>query len=299
MPRFIKNIQKLAQIAHYPAPKYPQLALLKIEHFKGNLAFMPQSLTLGFYTIGLKKHLKGYLKYGRKQYDFQEGVLLFTGINQVINYENLILEESEGWYLLFEKSLLVNTPLEKSIERYHFFDYNIDEALHLSEGEEAHLQGIFASLDEEYHKPIDTFSKELLVSHLQMILMYSERYYKRQFITRQDGDASLLIRFEEVLQEACALENLSKAGIPSVKNLAEQMHLSSKYLSDALRNLTGIGTQKHIHLRLVELAKTQLLHHHQNVSEVAFKLGFESHTYFSRFFKKMEGISPKEFVARH
>ena len=299
MSLYIKSISDFAKMANYPSPKHPFLGLVKIEDITGELAFLPSSLMFGFYTIGLKIGLKGYLKYGRKHYDFQEGVLVFTAPNQVLSFENLIWEESRGWYLFFEKSLLANTPFEEIFERYSFFGYNNKEALHLSKEEEIHLHSIFTSLHQEYDKPIDHFSKQLIVSHLQMILMYSERYYKRQFITRNDVDSSFLARFEEELHRACSTQQLPSKGIPTVKYLADRMNVSPNYMSDALRNITGMGAQKHIHYFLIDLAKTQLLSPNQSISEVAYNLGFESHTYFSRFFKKMEGITPKEFLAQN
>ncbi len=138
-----------------------------------------------------------------------------------------------------------------------------------------------------------------MVSHLEMILMYSERYYKRQFITRNEVDSSFLVRFEEELHRVCSSQQLPITGIPTVKFLAESLNLSQNYMSDALRNLTGMSAQKHIHFYLIELAKLQLLLPNQNISEVAYRLGFESHTYFSRLFKKIEGITPKEFMAQN
>ena len=296
MVTFIKTISDFSKAGDYPRPKHPYLALVKIENVGDRINLMPKEISLGFHTIGLKKNLKGYLKYGRKTYDFQEGVLAFTAPHQVISFDNLIVDESAGWYLFFDKALLSDTSLSEKFDRYSFFNYNINEALHLSQEEEIHMDEIFHSLFNEYNKSIDALSKQLLVNHLEMILTYSERYYNRQFITRKDGETSFLRRFEEILQGLCSLENLSSSGIPTVRLVAEEMHLSANYLSDAIRNATGMSTQKHIHLRLVELAKEQLLVNSQSVSEVAFKLGFESHTYFSRLFKKLEGITPKEYI---
>ena len=300
MSIFIKSISDFAKVANYPSPKHPFLGLVKIEEIPRDLAeFLPSSLMFGFYTIGLKIGLKGYLKYGRRHYDFQEGVLIFTAPNQVLSFENLIWEESRGWYLFFEKSLLANTPFERTFERYSFFGYNNKEALHLSKEEEIHLHSVFTFLQKEYDKPIDHYSKQLMVSHLEMILMYSERYYKRQFIIRSEVDSSFLARFENELHRACSTQELPSNGIPNVMDLAQRLNLSPNYMSDALRNLTGMSAQKHIHFYLIELAKTQLLLPNQNISEVAYKLGFESHTYFSRLFKKIEGITPKEFLAQN
>ncbi len=296
MTNYISTIAEFADLFDYPRPKYPTFALVEVEKVRQKAASIPSNISFGFYTIGLKKHLKGYLKYGRKQYDFQEGVLVFTGPRQVLSYDNLIIDKSEGWYLFFENTFLSNTPLGNNIERYSFFNYAINEALHLSEDEEKHLNGIFQSLFKEYNNAIDTLSKRLLVNYLEAILTYSERYYKRQFITRNQIKSDLLVRFEQVLKEACLLNKLEIRGIPTVKDLAQQMYLSPSYLSDTLRHTTGMSTQKHIHLHLVNIAKEQLLNQNQSVSEVAYKLGFESHTYFSRLFKKVEGISPIQYI---
>ncbi|MEM6723820.1 MAG: helix-turn-helix transcriptional regulator [Bacteroidota bacterium] len=299
MTTFIKTINEFARLGQYESPRHPLMALLRIEEVGDRKQLIPEAFTFGFYTIGLKKNLKGFLKYGRKTYDFQEGVLVFTAPHQVISYEHLIVDESEGWYLLFEKSLLQNTSLAQRFENFKFFNYEINEALHLSKEEETQLNHIFEFLQKEYEKPIDVHSRQLLVSHLEMILNYSERYYQRQFITRNEMETSFLSDFERVLSSYCSLDRLSLLGIPSVKEIAQQLNRSPNYLSDAIRNSTGMGVQKHIHLRLIEMAKEQLLTHQLSVSEVAYSLGFDSHTYFSRLFKKMEGLTPSEFIRQN
>ena len=172
MSIFIKSIAEFSQLGAYPSPKHPSLALIEIEKVRDRINRIPSELSFGFYTIGLKKKLKGYLKYGRREYDFQEGVLAFTAPFQLISYDNLIVDESEGWYLFFDQAFLSNTNLAKSIERFKFFDYGTNEALHLSKAEEEHLNGIFQSLFDEYNKPLDRLSKQLLASHLEMILTY-------------------------------------------------------------------------------------------------------------------------------
>lgn len=295
MSTFIKSINELTKMGNYPSPKHPLMALVKIEHVRDRKELISEQISFGFYTIGLKKNLKGYLKYGRRNYDFQEGVLVFTAPKQIISYENLIVDESEGWYLFFDKSILSNHGLAKHFDQYKFFTYQVDEALHLSKDEEVHISSIFESLYTEYNKPIDFLSKPLLVNHLEMICLYAERYYKRQFITRKEVETDFLIKFEGILLHICSLENLKISGIPSVKIIAEEMCLSPNYLSDALRNLTGMGIQRHIHLRLIELAKEQLLVNHHTISDVAYNLGFESPNYFARIFKKFEGITPTAY----
>jgi len=298
MATLIRSIAELSRLAGHPSPKHPLLGLVKVEEVRAKKELIPPNVSFGFYTIGLKHKLKGYLKYGRKSYDFQEGVLVFTAPFQLVSYENLLVEESTGWYLFFEKALLNQTPLKYEIEQYKFFGYGTNEALHMSPDEEKQLRSIFQSLFEEYSKPIDSFSKSLLVSHLSMILRYAERYYQRQFITRNENEPHFLATFEAVMQHLCSLERLEEKGIPSVKEAAGHMHLSPNYLSDALRTATGLGTQKHIHHRIIELAKEQLCMDH-SVSEVAYKLGFESHTYFSRLFKNVVGMTPSTFKETH
>lgn len=292
-----KSIAELTKFVGYHPPEHAYLSLVKVKEARALLTSFPSKVTFGFYTIGLKKNLKGYLKYGRKHYDFQEGVLVFTAPGQLISYENLIIDESEGWYLFFDKSLLQKTSLQERFDRYRFFNYGVDEALHLSGNEEDHMSKIFKSLYSEYKKPIDPLSKSLLVCHLEMLLIYSERYYRRQFTTRNIGDSSLLTNFEKVLDDLCSLSSLETKGIPSVKDVSDKMNFSSNYLSDSIKSITGMGVQKHIHFRLIDLAKERLLSNSSSISEVAYGLGFESHTYFSRLFKQIEGKSPKEFLS--
>lgn len=299
MAHWVPTITDFARLAKHSSPRHPLVALVPIGEVVHTLNDLPRELTLGFYTIGLKKNLRGYLKYGRQQYDFQEGVLVFTAPQQTLSYDHLVVHESSGWYLFIDRAFLSNSRLGSAMERYPFFHYAIQEALHLSQEEEMHLDRIFQSLYQEYHKPIDGLSKTLLLNHLEMILTYSTRYYQRQFITRQQAETGFLARFEELLEEACHPERLQMQGLPSVQQLAQRMHWSPNYLSDALRSATGLSTQRHIHLRLVSLAKEKLLAGRYSISEVAYDLGFESPNYFSRLFKKVEGQTPKEFVRGH
>ncbi|MEO0896312.1 MAG: helix-turn-helix domain-containing protein [Bacteroidota bacterium] len=292
----ISSIPELVKAAKDQSLRLPYFFMVNVKEARAELSSFPKEVSFGFHTIGLKRKLKGYLKYGRKQYDFQEGVMVCTAPRQLISYENLIVDESEGWYIFFDKAMVQQSALQEKFEQYKFFQYRVDEALHVSSEEERHLNVLCQSLFDEYQRPVDLLSKRLLVSHLELLLNYAERYYRRQFITRHDYRSSLVDEFERVMQQRCSPGILAEQGIPSVGELSAQLSYSSNYLSDSLRNITGMGIQQHIQLHLVELAKERLLLRTSSISEVAFGLGFESPNYFSRWFRKHQGISPTEFI---
>lgn len=273
---------------------HPLIGIIRLEDIPA-IAKQMGALSFGFYSISLKKKLKGYIEYGRKNYDFQEGVLGFVGPNQAISFDQCDAELSEGWELYFEPDLLANSKLTDEINTYGFLNYETSEALHLSKKEEDQMDQIFQNIYDEYSLPIDQFSKEVILSNIELLLTYSKRFYKRQFITRNEVDSSVVIAFEKELKGYFSKSDLQEVGIPEVRYFATKLNLSAKYLSDMLKALTGKTTKEHIQFQLLEKAKYLLLGTNKSISEIAYQLGFEYPQYFSRFFKEKTGVTPKGF----
>lgn len=292
-----ETIADLAKQFGVPAPEHPLFTIAKVEEVKAYISHIPKSFTYGFYAVGFKKNLKGYAKYGRRKYDFQEGVLSFTAPNQLLSFDALISAEASGWYLFFHKEILRQHPLIASLSNMTFFHYEVHEALHLSQKEERFITPIFESIYHEYSGAIDPFSREIIASNLDLLFTYTKRFYSRQVITREDTDSDFFIRFEEVLTAAFEPSVLQANGVPRVSYVAARMNVSPNYLSDVLKTLTGKSTIDHIHFRLLEKAKERLLSSHKSIKELSYELGFEYPQYFSQFFKEKTKLTPTEFRA--
>jgi AraC family transcriptional activator of pobA len=168
-----------------------------------------------------------------------------------------------------------------------------NEALHLSEQEKQTLLSILKQMENEYNTNIDHYSRDLIISNIELLLNYCKRFYGRQFITRSNQNKDVIVRFEEFITEYFNSHELKNKGIPTVKYCAETMHLSPNYFSDLLKSETGKNTQEHIHYRLLEKAKTLLVNSDLSINEIAYELGFGYPQSFSKFFKKKVGVSPK------
>ena len=291
----IASLHQLHQLAGVPPPQHPLFSISRLEDLPRGGAGFPERLTYGFYSIGLKKNLSGYVRYGRTHYDFQEGALGFTAPLQVLSFNLEMLTQATGWILFFHPDLLAGAALAQKMSSYGFFDYRVDEGLHLSKTEEDSLNVIFANIAAEYHRPIDSYSKQVVLSNLELLLTYAQRYYGRQFVLRNETNSSVLRAFENKLHHYFDHEESLSQGLPSVDYFASEMNLSAKYLSDILKSLTGKTTQEHIHYQLIEKAKLKLLASGASVAEIAYELGFEYPQYFSRLFKEKTGMSPTAF----
>jgi len=213
----------------------------------------------------------------------------------VVNKEAAV--EKSGWVVYIHPDFIWNTPLAKTIERYDFWDYALKEALFLSATEEATiLHGIFA-IQQEYAATIDRFSKPIIISLLENLLHYADRFYHRQFLTREKANHEVLDRLDALLHAHFNNAQLLEKGLPSVHYVADCLHLSPKYLSNLLRVVTGQNTQQHIHTRLIAKAKEKLSTTTLTVSEIAYELGFEHVPSFSKLFRAKTSLSPLEFRA--
>ncbi|RMG80027.1 MAG: helix-turn-helix domain-containing protein [Bacteroidetes bacterium] len=255
-------------------------------------------ITTSFYTISFKKYIKGSLNYGRTQYDFSNGALIFIAPRQVLQWDNTIVFENQGFSITFHEDFLKGTHLAQQIKKYGFFSYSVNEALHLSPKEEKQILSIVENIDIEYHNNPDDFSKDIIISQLDTLLKYANRFYQRQFITRKDLSNDLLEKFNRYLMEYFESGNSQLNGLPSIEEIAGKIGVSQRYLSDALKKETGKTAIELLHLFLIDEAKNLLLHPNKSVAEVAYELGFEYPQYFSRLFKKKEGISPSEYIEK-
>ncbi|MFH7017303.1 helix-turn-helix domain-containing protein [Flavobacterium sp. FlaQc-47] len=292
----IDSISGLYKLSGLPGPKHPYIGLINFEDITAP-SQDPISLVMNFYSISLKKRcVENKLKYGRNYYDFDEGVLGFMEPGQLISIEG-DNQKPEGWWLVFHPDLIRPYPLGKNIKNYGFFSYAVNEAIHLSETEEAMLETVFKNIEKEYNHSIDPYSQDVMVSQIELLLNYSNRFYNRQFITRKTASNDILIKMEILLEEYFQGDKILEHGLPTVLYFAGKLNLSPNYLSDMLRAVTGQSTQQHIHNKLIEKAKEALVNTNLSVSEIAYQLGFEHPQSFSKLFKTKMNVSPLEYRA--
>lgn len=250
------------------------------------------------YLIVLKEGTCGQLSYGHNSYDFEEGTLLFFGPEQVMQFAGNPGKDSahkEAWRLVFHPNLIRKSELANQIDRYSFFDYDLNEGLHLSEDEKNTVEVILEKVIKEYNQPIDKHSQRLMIANIHLLLDYCLRYYDRQFNTRSNINSDFVSKFERLLKDYYQTDRVQDLGIPTVGYCASELGLSSNYFSDLLKKETGKSAQEHIHSFIIEKAKNRLLNSSNKISEIGYSLGFEYPTYFSNLFKAKTGISPKEF----
>ena len=249
---------------------------------------LPDYLVLDFYKIAYKDSI-GKAKYGQHHYDFKEGGLVFTAPGQL--FEKPKSSRGKGCILLIHPDFFLSYPLAKKIRQYGFFSYAADEALHLSEKEKETLFSVFKIIDEELNSRVDDFSQDVIISQIELVLNYSSRFHKRQFITYKAVNDDLVQQFEAVLDSYFNFDHDLHNGMPSVQIVAEQLNVSSNYLSDVLRSLTGFNTQQHIHNRLINMSKEILSTTQLSISEI----GFDYPQSFTRLFKSKTKLTPLEF----
>lgn len=276
-----------------PKPLHPMISFFDLKDLNFVADEIPKSIILNFYKIAYKMNVCGKAKYGQNYYDFGEGGLVFTAPNQLM--ESPDDNVHAGHMLLIHPDFFLSYPLAKKIKEYGFFSYAANEALHLSDKERKTIMAIFAILDDELNSRIDDLSQDVIISQIELLLNYSNRFYKRQFITRKTANNELLQKLDEILDEYFIKEKPLKQGIPTVQYLSEQLNISASYLSDMLRSYTGQNAQQHIHNKLIEKAKEKLSSSDLSISEIAYELGFDYPQSFSRLFKTKTNLSPVEF----
>jgi AraC-like DNA-binding protein len=295
----IKTIGEFHRLRGLPKPEHPLISVVDYSAVQRPADISEVNWVLDFYQVSLKRGMNGLLKYGQQEYDFDEGVMFFISPNQVfrIETEEKPLEEKSGWMLLIHPDFLWNTSLASTIKQYDFFDYSVSEALFLSEKEEKTVNRIIDSIRQEYQANIDKFSQNIIVSHIETLLSYSERFYERQFITRKITNHQMLSRLENLLNEYFSSDALVIKGLPTVQLIAQELNVSPNYLSRLLRTLAGQSTQQFIHDKVIEKAKEMLSTTSLSISEIAYRLGFEHPQSFTKMFKSKTTLSPTQFRA--
>ncbi|MEL7162058.1 MAG: helix-turn-helix transcriptional regulator [Bacteroidota bacterium] len=280
-----------------PRPEHPMLSVLSAtdDDFLPCPRESSPPITNDCYSISLKKIVKGDLNYGRTQYDFTNGALIFIAPRQVLQWDSRVVFEQRGFSINFHEDFLKGTELARQIKRYGFFSYSINEALHLSPKEERQLESIVSLIEAEYHNNQDAFSKDIIISQLSSLLQYANRFYERQFLLREELSSNLLSRFNHLLTTSFETGLLREKGVPSIDQIATELLVSQRYLSDTLKKETGKTTTEHLQLYLIDEAKNILLQPDKSIAEVAYELGFAYPEYFSRLFKQKEGVSPTAY----
>jgi len=297
----IKSVTQFFEILGREKPKHPLIGVFDIRELNTYEADAERvedlKMSSDLYAIFLKDGSCG-LRYGRNKYDFEEGVLQFIAPHQVVSSNNSHTASSYGFFLVFHPDLIRNFELGKEIRNYHFFNYSVHEALHLSKKEENILIGIVENLKAELDTNIDKHSQNVLVSNLQLLLNYAQRFYERQFITRTNSSSDVISKVETLIQEFYEQGLQVEQGTPSPEYFAKKVHYSTAYLSDLLKKETGKSTKDHIDEHLIELAKTALAQSNKSIKEIAYSLGFNYPHYFSRLFKKKTGETPNAYRAQ-
>lgn len=253
-------------------------------------------MNFNLYCIFLKDVKCGDLKYGRATYDYQQGTLVFVSPGQVVDVENKIdTYQPSGHGLVFHPDLLHGTALGKIISDYNFFSYNTNEALHLSAKEQQLVLDLFSKINYELQQSVDKHSKKLVASNIELFFNYCERFYDRQFITRENVNQGILERFEDLLNTYFSSEKPYSVGLPSVSYCADELHLSANYFGDLIKKETGKTAQEYIQNKIIDVAKEKVFDGGKSISQIAYDLGFKYPQHFNRLFKQRTGMTPNEF----
>lgn len=291
--RHYKSLSDLHKGNGFPPPENP---LFSVYQCNGGTSCTigDREFTSDFYMIGFKKIISGVVLYGRTKYDHQSGSMMFFKPRQIIEMKNLEMDE-DGFLMFVHGDYLNGHILHDDIKKYHYFDYETNEALHLSPSEEKTIWELYHKIETEYRNNQDEYSRELILANVDTMLKYSQRFYKRQFISRTEISGKTVTKFNDELDRYVAGGMLDTKGLPSVHDIADRLNISAGYLTDVLKQESGKTALEHIHIYLISEAKHKLTGGDKSVSEIAYALGFENLSYFSRLFKKEVGISPNLF----
>ncbi len=290
----VKTISEMHRLLGLPKPKHPLVSVMDLSEMdmKQNEAIWQHHYTK-FYTVSVKTGCVGKVKYGQNKFDFDDGTLVCMGPNQIISTQNTGELEIHGFALTIDPDFLLNHPLAKKIQECDFFSYQMSEALHLSDEERQIIFQLFQAIKNEYDNNMDGFSQEVLLSNIELLLVHINRYYSRQFITRKNYHNDLLSQVESLL--AKYYDNEGNDSLPTVNYLADHVHMSPAYLSDMLKNYTGLSAQQHIHETVIHRAKELLTLSELSVSQIAYELGFQHPQSFSKLFKQKTNVTPLKF----
>jgi AraC family transcriptional activator of pobA len=297
----IKSITEFHKLRELPKPLHPLVSVIDYSLVKHHTEHNQVRWIQDYYTIGLKRNVCGKFRYGQQAYDFDEGLMSFIAPGQVVSIEVtqeiLSAPPPSGRLLLFHPDFLWNTSLAKSIHQYEFFGYDVHESLFLSDKEEQIIFDILQNIEREYQENIDRFSQNIIVSQLETLLNYAERFYQRQFTTRKKSNHRIVERLEALLHEYFNSAQVVNNGLPTVAFIAQELHVSANYLSTLLKTVTGKSTQQHIQDKVIEKAKEKLSTTDHSISQIAYELGFEHPPSFTKLFKAKTNQSPLVFRA--
>lgn len=293
----LKTINQYHELMGLSKPEHPLISLVNLDSFKTFPFEKSVSLVFDFYSISMKAYSNVKYKYGQQECDFNGSTLFFMAPGQLMKIEIDNIEEAKvsGWLLYIHPDFIWNTALAKSINQYAFFNYAGNEALHLLEKEENIINNIVNIIAQEYHSNIDKFTQGIIITQLESLLNFSDRFYNRQFVTRRISNHNILTRFEEILAEYFKTDSLFDKGLPSVTFMAKALNTSPNYLSAVLKTETGKNAQQHIHDKLMDKAKQKLSTTKLSINEIAYQLGFEHSPSFSKLFKAKTNVSPSQF----
>jgi AraC family transcriptional activator of pobA len=294
----MEEIVKIDSIAQYNTmrgvtTKHPLVAVIDLSKAQPMPA---RSFNFGLYAVGLKELNNGQLRYGRRNYDYQEGSLVFVAPGQMLGVQpGVELFAPTGWVLLFHPDLINGTSLGKHIQDYSFFSYDVYEALHLSDKEKSIVIDCFSKIGYELDQNIDKHSKVLIASNIELLLNYCTRFYDRQFITRDIANKGILERFEFLLKGYFSSDKPQNEGLPSVAYFAEALHLSPNYFGDLVKKETGRSALEYIQTKVIDVAKERLFDMNKSSSEIAYEMGFKYPQHFTRLFKQKAGVTPNDY----
>lgn len=292
----IKSITQAQELFGMPLPKHPLVSVMWARDFPDFSQYSGLKFNTDLYMVSLKDGITGSMGYGRNTYDFSEGTMVFSKPNQVLSSEDKeVAEDAKGWMLLFHPDLIRKSELGSTIGNYSFFDYEVHEALHLSEDEKAILTDLVLKIEVEINQNIDKHSQKLIISTIELLLDYCNRYYDRQFYVRTNLNQDHITEFEGFLKDYFKGEKPTEIGLPSVKYCGEMLNMSPNYLSDLLKKETGKSAKEHIYAFVINRAKNRLLGTTESISAIAYDLGFEYPQHFSKLFKKQTGMSPAKY----
>ena len=297
-PTRLKTISELHRFNNISPPNHPLISLIDYSEIKPTPVNNELKWVQEFYTISIKRNVVGKYRYGQESYDFDEGLMTFFSPEQVISVK--LIEEDlnskpSGWILAIHPDFLFGTSLATTIKKYPFLNYSVREALFLSEKEENTIFEILQNIKGEYQANLDQFSQHIIISQLELLLNYAERFYQRQFLTRKKSNHQILDRLENLLEDYFKRDGDFDKGLPTVKYISQNLNLTTDYLSTMLKSLTGQTTQQLIHNKVIEKAKIKLSTTNLSVSEIAFELGFEHSQSFNKLFKSKTNQTPLQF----
>lgn len=290
----IRSISELMRYLGQPEPLHPLIALVDYNRVQPLAFEKGKKICLDLYKVSFKTKFTGQIKYGQGYYDFEEGGLAFVKPRQIVISSN---EEHsyEGYALFFHPDFIRNYSLNNKINNYGFFSYSVSEALFLSAKEKAVITNLFSTIAAELENNIDQYSQNILVSQLELLLNYSDRFYNRQFITRKAINNEIVSSLDKLLTSYFDESKGMEKGLPSVQYISSQLQLSARYLSDLLRSLTGQNAQQYIQDKVIEYSKDMLSSTALSVAEIAYQLGFEHPQSFSKLFKIKTNLTPLKY----